>query len=324
MTPRVSVIIVTYNQAPTIGRAIDSVLAQKGEVTYEIVIGDDASTDGTREICEDYARRHPGLVKLLPKSPNKGVVDNYFDCLDLCRGEFVTDCAGDDYWTDPLKLERLAALLDAHPDANVAFSDWDVLDSTTGARSKGSDNSEALSSDGTVHYPPDLLVRVLNHVNSLPYNLTASLYRRAVVAEALATRPEMVRNANFGCEDLPIMALLASRGGAVGCPASTYTYVMSSGSMVGGDDNEKLVRFYTRSLRCTAILADHYGVERSLLKEMFRAKSAYIIGMAFACRSRRLMDMAMRAVSEWPLRPRLTTRLKMLAWSMMSEKMKKD
>ncbi|MCM1164170.1 MAG: glycosyltransferase [Muribaculaceae bacterium] len=309
--PRVSVIIVTYNQASTIARAIESVLGQKGEVTYEIVIGDDGSTDGTRQVCERFAREHLDMITLLPEAPNKGVVDNYFDCLEQCRGEFVTDCAGDDYWTDPLKIDRLTAQLDSHPEATVAFSDWNILDSNSGRMRRASDMPAVLRPDGTVYGSAELLKRVLNHVDTLPYNLTASLYRRRVVMEGLATAPAMVRNREFGCEDLPIMSLLASRGGAVGCPEATYTYVENDGSIVGGSDSRKLVNFYSRSLRCTAALADHYGVERSELMEMFRAKAAYIVGLAFESRDPELMRMAIEAVAQWPLTPRLTTRIKM-------------
>lgn len=77
--PEVSVIIVTYNQADSIGRSIESVLSQQCDFIFEIIIGEDGSTDNTREVCEDYARRFPEIVRMMPKAPNKGVVDNYFE-----------------------------------------------------------------------------------------------------------------------------------------------------------------------------------------------------------------------------------------------------
>ncbi|MCM1522154.1 MAG: glycosyltransferase [Muribaculaceae bacterium] len=310
--PRVSVIIVTYNQVHSIGRAIESVLDQKGDTDFEIVIGDDGSTDGTREVCLDYAAKHHEKIRVMAEAPNKGVVRNYFDCLKVCRGEFITDCAGDDYWTDPLKIDRLTGLLDAHPDCTVAFSDWNILDSATGQMSRASEMEEVLPTDGRVCPTDELLVRVLNHRNSLPYNLTASMYRRKIVTDALKENGLMVCNPDFGCEDLPVMALLASKGGAVGCDTPTYTYVMNPESIIGGDDNGKLVRFYTRSLRCCRVLAGHYRIDPRRLRAMFRAKAAFIVGMALKSRDTALMRIAVEAVEEWPLRPRLITRIKMM------------
>jgi glycosyltransferase involved in cell wall biosynthesis len=80
----VSVIVVTYNQHDSIARTLDSILMQKCRLPIEIVVGDDASTDSTRAVCEDYVRRYPHIVRLMPAAPNKGVVDNYFDCLLAC------------------------------------------------------------------------------------------------------------------------------------------------------------------------------------------------------------------------------------------------
>ncbi len=81
MNPLVSIIVTTYNQEKTIGRTLDSILCQECQFDFEIVIGEDGSTDSTRQVCEQYVLRNPTIVKLMPQAPNKGIVDNYFDCL---------------------------------------------------------------------------------------------------------------------------------------------------------------------------------------------------------------------------------------------------
>ena len=78
---KISVIVTTYNQEHTIGRTLDSIIKQRCHLPIEIVLGEDCSTDNTRSVCEDYAERYPDVVRLMPKTPNKGLVDNYFDCL---------------------------------------------------------------------------------------------------------------------------------------------------------------------------------------------------------------------------------------------------
>jgi glycosyltransferase involved in cell wall biosynthesis len=81
----------------------------------ELVIGDDCSKDDTARICADHARRDP-RIRLLPRERNLGVMPNFSDTLSACRGEYIAVCEGDDYWTDPDKLAKQIAFLDAHPD----------------------------------------------------------------------------------------------------------------------------------------------------------------------------------------------------------------
>ncbi|WP_018618536.1 glycosyltransferase family 2 protein [Spirosoma luteum] len=121
--PKVSVLIITYNQKNFIRQAIDSVLAQKTTFPIEILVGDDFSTDGTREIIQEYERQHPGLVigVLHPHNMGKNGGINFLETLKLAKGEYYALIDGDDYLTDPLKLQKQADLLDAHPDYSMTF-----------------------------------------------------------------------------------------------------------------------------------------------------------------------------------------------------------
>lgn len=123
VTPKVSVLIITYNQHKFIRKAIDSVLAQETTFPIEILVGDDCSTDGTRDIIQDYERQHPGLVigVLHPRNMGQNGGINFLETLKLARGEYYALIDGDDYLTDPLKLQKQADLLDAHPDYSMAF-----------------------------------------------------------------------------------------------------------------------------------------------------------------------------------------------------------
>jgi len=87
MTPKVSVIVCTYNQEDTIGAALDSILAQKTDFDFEIVVADDCSADRTPAICREYAGRYPGKVRAIINEENKGIADNYYDTLYECRGK---------------------------------------------------------------------------------------------------------------------------------------------------------------------------------------------------------------------------------------------
>ena len=126
---KVSVCIQTYDHAPYIARALDSVLMQEADFPYEIVVGEDESSDGTRAVCIDYARRHPDRIRLFLRS-RKDVVHidgrptgryNFIQNLNAARGQYIALLDGDDYWTDLHKLQRQADLLDTHPDYALCF-----------------------------------------------------------------------------------------------------------------------------------------------------------------------------------------------------------
>ncbi|GAB4036650.1 glycosyltransferase family 2 protein [Spirosoma jeollabukense] len=121
---KVSVLIITYNQKKFIRKAIDSALEQKTTFPIEILVGDDFSSDGTREIIQEYEKKYPGLVigVLHPRNLGKNGGINFLDTLKLAKGEYYALMDGDDYWTDPLKLQKQADFLDAHPDYSTVFN----------------------------------------------------------------------------------------------------------------------------------------------------------------------------------------------------------
>ncbi len=104
--PIISVCMITYNHEKFISQAIEGILMQRVEVPIELIIGDDCSTDNTRMICIDYKKKYPKIVKLRFPENNQGVMKNFTDCLNSCSGEYIALCEGDDYWIDPLKLQK--------------------------------------------------------------------------------------------------------------------------------------------------------------------------------------------------------------------------
>lgn len=118
---KLSVFMVTYNHEPFIREAIDSVLMQRTGFDYELVIGEDCSTDGTREICEHYERENPSRIRLLRRETNWGSRRNAMDTFLACRGQYVALLEGDDYWTCPDKLQRQVDALDGHPECTICF-----------------------------------------------------------------------------------------------------------------------------------------------------------------------------------------------------------
>jgi glycosyltransferase involved in cell wall biosynthesis len=117
--PKVSVAMAAYNQESFIAQAVESVLMQRTNFAYELIIGEDCSTDDTRRIVLRYQQQHPDKIRVLLQPGNTQGLRNFEDIYGACRGEYVAELEGDDYWTDPLKLQLQVDLLDAQPAAFV-------------------------------------------------------------------------------------------------------------------------------------------------------------------------------------------------------------
>lgn len=118
---KVSVVMITYNHERYIAQAIESVFMQKAGFEFELVIGEDCSTDSTRAIVSAYGERHPERIRLLLPERNQGMMANFVATLAACRGQYVALCDGDDYWTDPLKLQKQVDFLEAHPECSLCY-----------------------------------------------------------------------------------------------------------------------------------------------------------------------------------------------------------
>lgn len=104
--PVISVIVLSYNHEKYITDCLDSILSQCCNVPFEIIIADDFSSDKTKSILLAYQKKYSNKICLLMQEKNQGLLINYADVLDLCRGKYVAQCAGDDYWCDELKLQK--------------------------------------------------------------------------------------------------------------------------------------------------------------------------------------------------------------------------
>ena len=127
--PLVSVLCMTYNQENTIAQTIEGVLMQETDFVVELIIHDDASTDQTAAIVRDYAARFPTKVRAIFQTRNQYTGGNLWRrfLLPVSHGAYVAICEGDDYWTDPEKLQQQVAYMRAHPDCALCFHAVDQL-----------------------------------------------------------------------------------------------------------------------------------------------------------------------------------------------------
>ena len=132
--PLLSIACVTYNHELYIRQCLDSFLMQKTNFLFEIVIGEDCSTDNTGSIVTEYARKYPEIIKARCNKKNIGVQENSLLVFRDCTGKYIALCDGDDYWTDPYKLQKQVDFLEANKDFVICFHQIRIrneLNSTT-------------------------------------------------------------------------------------------------------------------------------------------------------------------------------------------------
>lgn len=119
----VSIFLLTYNQEQFIAQTINSILMQKTNFNFQIVIGEDCSTDGTRSICKTFAEKYSNKIKLLPAlEKNIGLIANYMRTIKACEGKYIAICDGDDYWIDENKLQKQVSFLEDNPNYSIVYS----------------------------------------------------------------------------------------------------------------------------------------------------------------------------------------------------------
>jgi glycosyltransferase involved in cell wall biosynthesis len=192
---KVSVSIITYNHEKFIRQTLDSVLMQDANFEYEIVIGEDCSTDNTRNILLEYQNLYPGKIRLLLSGKNQGLVRNFMQTCRSCEGEYVAMLDGDDYWTSSQKLQKQVDFLDQHMDYSICFHPLTMV----------FENSDKTGS-------------VFPQLDRETYTLEDILYSNFIPSSSV-----MFRNGVFGefpdwyqtfkiMEDWPIYTLIAQHG----------------------------------------------------------------------------------------------------------------
>lgn len=114
--PKLSIVVLTFYHEKYIRQALESVFMQKVDFDYEVLVGDDASGDGTQEIIREFSEKYPDVIKPVLRQENLGASRNAYDLYRMAKGEYIAVLEGDDYWLCPEKLQTQVNFLDEHPE----------------------------------------------------------------------------------------------------------------------------------------------------------------------------------------------------------------
>lgn len=253
--PKVSVVVVTYNHAGCLAQAIDSIAAQRTSFPFEIIIAEDCSTDGTLAVAQSLQRKYPHLVRVVATSANKGMNRNLRFGLSLARASYIALCDGDDFWIDPLKLERQVRMLDEAPQVDMAISRGMLV----------YPDGRQVAKPEWDYGPEQRVVPAPELFSGFAWVApTTSLVWRSQVTGNL---PAWLDEAPFA--DMPLLIAGSARGGVIYDPHATVAYRIahpSSFTVRLRDTPPEQRADYARrakALLCSA--CDHYGMPRAYL-----------------------------------------------------------
>ena len=129
--PKVSVVIATYNQVRFIEETVMSAINQETDFPYEVIVADDGSNDGERDLLQDIQKRYPEKLRLIFNEKNMMVTRNYINAFREARGEYVATIDGDDIWTDKRKIQKQADILDSIKDVSLVHTGYQSFNSET-------------------------------------------------------------------------------------------------------------------------------------------------------------------------------------------------
>lgn len=205
--PVISVAVVTYNHRAFIAEALESALGQKIQEPFEIVVADDASTDGTGDVVREIARRRPDIIRLLPSPKNLGALANGRRAFEACRGQFLAVLEGDDFWTSDSKLSKQLAYLRENPDCALCFHPVTFVDRD------GQPTGQVYSMD----LPDSVTLRDFLGHPWTPIHINSVLFRSSAFS-----RPAWIERLAMGDWPLLALALRHGKGGRLPDPMSVY------------------------------------------------------------------------------------------------------
>jgi len=235
--PTVSVAMLAYNHEPFIAKAIEGVLQQQTDYTYELVVGEDCSTDHTRQIVSEYQKKYPDIVRLIVSEQNVGMMKNGYRTLKACRGKYLAFCEGDDYWHHPGKLQKQVDYLERHPDCTLVCSDYDLMFLDSGRRVPNYNRQEAKD--------PSRLDDLKYIIRGTPTSgiLTCTVTTRTgMLLQVLDSDPYLYQNEQQPAGDTAMWAGMASQGSVGYIDESLATYNRHTESATRNPDKRKVLR----------------------------------------------------------------------------------
>ena len=287
--PLVSVHMITYNHAPYIAQAVEGVLQQKTNFPFELVIGEDCSTDGTREIVFEYQKKYPDIIRVITSDKNVGAKANGYRTMKACQGKYLAFCEGDDYWHHPHKLQKQADYMESHPECGLVHSSYDVY--LVKSKKKIEDFIKYKKWD--IPQEPSI-TDFIEGKHELAYGILTCtvMVRHTLCEQIMESDPYLYLSGAFLRGDTQLWAEIAHISHLHYIPESLATYNVLEESGTQSKDITKSLRLQIADAELGLYLCNKYNLQSSMKNKMEAMKYNCLLRRAFHTRSAELADEA--------------------------------
>ena len=283
--PLVSTHMTTYNHAPYIAEAIEGVLQQKTNFPFELVIGEDCSTDGTREIVFEYQKKYPDIIRVVTSDKNVGGKKNSYRTMKACRGRYIAFCEGDDYWHHPEKLQKQVNYMESHPECGLVYSSYDVYD----VESKKEIKDFLKCGSWEIPKNPSISDFVVPRDKVWVGSATCTvMVRRTLYEQIIESDRYLHQGEQFLMGDTQLWAELSLISEVSYIPESLATYRILPESASRSKDLKKSLRFWQSAYEMRLYLCDKHKLSEDIRRKVESAWCDFSLKLAFYERNAKL------------------------------------
>jgi glycosyltransferase involved in cell wall biosynthesis len=257
--PLISVRMLSYNQAPYIAQAIEGALQQQVDFPIELVIGDDCSTDGTREIVLEYQRKHPSIVRVITSETRVGIKQNAYRTNKACRGKYIAFCDGDDYWHIPEKLKKQTMYLESHPECGLILADCNEYHQSSERLLESRNYSNGFTSDINLN-----IETILMNIGVTKYTSSA-VARSNLVNQLIDSDSYLYHNPELLMGDTQLWAEISTMSTVTYIPKTFATHRVLEESASRSRDPLSKLRFWKSVYEMRIYVCKKYNLPSSLI-----------------------------------------------------------
>lgn len=305
--PLISVHMITYNHELYVAQAIESILNQQTDFKYELVIGEDCSTDNTRSVILGYQNKFPDIIKVITSDTNVGMHLNSIRTTKACQGKYMAYCEGDDYWHNPNKLQIQADYLEANPDYVMVHS-----------------NANCFYVDSNILKNKYVTYNTLcDDANGFFDILTGN---RSVCTCTVCIKTDLIINIiaefrkfndpQFLMGDLQLWLEISRLGKVHYINHDLATYRILAESASHSKDIDRLLKFAYSALTLRCYYLEKYNCPDDIAKKVVTKYSLDLLKSAIWARNREIADLALGCLLKYEIVPSLSLLEKLSYWGL--------
>jgi len=279
--PLVSVKMMTYNHEPYISQAIEGVLHQETSFPIELVIGEDCSTDRTRDIIFNFQQKFPSIIRVITSEKNVGAHINSERTRKACRGKYVAFCEGDDYWQDRYKLKKQVDYLESHPECGLVYSSYDVFHCK---QNKTIKDFIRYRKWNIIENPKlsDYFENIKPIGGKRVGILTCTvIVRKNIYDKIVESDPYLYNDKQFLMGDIQLWAEFINIASVHYIPESMATYRVAEESATRSKDIGKVARLYVSARDVMIYLCKKYNMPSDIRLRLEEKRNSNLLDLAF-------------------------------------------